>query len=54
LITIDGYYRGGALLDHKEKAEIAFDEAKKQGQTLKKSPDMGTVSRQIFQPHTAG
>lgn len=36
LITIDGYYRGGALIDHKEKADIAFDEAKKQGQTLKK------------------
>ena len=36
LITIDGYYRGGAMIDHKEKADIAFDEAKKQGQTLKK------------------
>jgi len=36
LITIDGYYRGGGLIDHKEKADIAFDEAKKQGQTLKK------------------
>ena len=36
LITIDGYYRGGTLIDHKEKADIAFDEAKKQGQTLKK------------------
>ena len=32
LITIDGYYRGGVLLDHKEKAEIALDEAKKMGQ----------------------
>ncbi len=27
LITMDGYYRGGTLLDHKEKADIAVREA---------------------------
>ena len=34
LITIDAYYRSGKLLDHKEKADIAFDEARKQGQNV--------------------
>ena len=33
LITMDAYHRGGQLLDHKEKADIAFDEAKKDGVT---------------------
>ena len=33
---MDAYYRGGQLLDHKEKADIAFDEAKKDGVTLEK------------------
>jgi len=36
LITIDGYYRGGKLMDHKIKANEACDEAAKQGQTVKK------------------
>jgi len=36
LITIDAYYRGGKLIDHKEKADIAVAEAAKEGQTLKK------------------
>ena len=36
LITMDGYYRGGELLDHKEKANIAFDEAAKEGVRLEK------------------
>src|SRR6516165_9864816 len=36
LITMDAYYRGGQLLDHKEKANIAFDEAKNDGVTLEK------------------
>jgi acetyl-CoA synthetase len=36
LITIDAYYRGGKLMSHKEKADTAFDEAKKEGQTLDK------------------
>jgi len=36
LITMDGYYRGGKLLDHKEKADEAFAAAKAEGQTLKK------------------
>src|SRR3974377_30607 len=36
LITMDAYHRGGQLLDHKEKADIAFDEAKKDGVTLEK------------------
>ncbi len=36
LITMDGYYRSGQLIDHKEKADIAVVEAKKQGQTVDK------------------
>ena len=36
LITIDSYYRGGQLLDHKEKADIAFEEAEKDGVRLEK------------------
>jgi acetyl-CoA synthetase len=36
LITMDAYHRGGQLLDHKEKADIAFDEAQKEGVTLEK------------------
>lgn len=36
LITIDGYYRGGKLLDHKANADIAVEWAKKEGQTVDK------------------
>lgn len=36
LITEDAYYRGGKLLDHKEKADIAVAEAAKEGQTVDK------------------
>ena len=36
LITIDGYYRSGAMTDHKEKADIAVETAKKEGQTIEK------------------
>jgi acetyl-CoA synthetase len=36
LITIDSYYRSGALLNHKEKADIAVEEAKKEGQVVDK------------------
>uniref|UniRef100_A0A7C4RT63 Acetate--CoA ligase n=1 Tax=Desulfatirhabdium butyrativorans TaxID=340467 RepID=A0A7C4RT63_9BACT len=36
LITMDAYYRGGHLLDHKEKADIAVAEALKEGQTVDK------------------
>jgi acetyl-CoA synthetase len=36
LITIDGYYRSGSLLDHKGKADIAVDGAKKLGHTVDK------------------
>jgi len=32
LITMDAYYRGGKLMDHKGKADIAFEEAKKRGE----------------------
>jgi acetyl-CoA synthetase len=31
LITMDAYYRSGTLLDHKEKADIAAEEAMKEG-----------------------
>lgn len=36
LITADAYYRGGTLIDHKEKADIAYDEALKEGQKIEK------------------
>jgi len=36
LITGDAYYRGGKLLDHKEKADIAVAEAAKEGQKVDK------------------
>jgi acetyl-CoA synthetase len=36
LITIDSYYRSGALLNHKEKADIAVEEARKEGQVVDK------------------
>ncbi len=36
LITMDSYYRSGKLLDHKEKADIAAEEAKKEGHRVDK------------------
>jgi acetyl-CoA synthetase len=36
LITADAYYRGGHLIDHKEKADIAYNEALKEGQKIEK------------------
>jgi acetyl-CoA synthetase len=36
LITIDGYYRNGKLLDHKEKSDIALKVAEDQGQAISK------------------
>ncbi|RZB31912.1 MAG: acetyl-CoA synthetase [Desulfobacteraceae bacterium Eth-SRB1] len=36
LITIDGYYRNGKLIDHKQNADIAVDLAKKAGQKVDK------------------
>ena len=36
LITMDGYYRGGNMIDHKVNADIAFEHAKKQGQKVDK------------------
>jgi acetyl-CoA synthetase len=36
LITMDAYYRGGALLDHKIKADEAVEEAARQGQEVDK------------------
>jgi acetyl-CoA synthetase len=36
LITMDAYYRGGTLLDHKEKADIACAEAAKDGVEVEK------------------
>lgn len=36
LITADSYYRAGTLIDHKEKADIAYNEALKEGQKIEK------------------
>ncbi len=34
LITMDAYWRGGKLIDHKEKADIAYTEAAGRGHTI--------------------
>jgi acetyl-CoA synthetase len=36
LITIDGYYRSGQLLDHKANADIALEAAEREGQSVDK------------------
>jgi len=36
LITVDGYYRCGKLIDHKKNSDIAVEVAKKEGQTVDK------------------
>ncbi|MFP3558843.1 acetate--CoA ligase [Paraburkholderia sp. SIMBA_049] len=36
LITMDTYFRAGKLIDHKEKADIAFDEAEGKGHRAEK------------------
>ena len=36
LITMDAYHRGGKLLDHKQKADVAVAEANKEGHTVEK------------------
>ncbi len=36
LITMDSYYRGGKLLDHKQKADIAAEQAESMGRKLDK------------------
>jgi acetyl-CoA synthetase len=36
LVTIDGYYRSGNMTDHKEKADLAVDTAKKEGHEIEK------------------
>jgi acetyl-CoA synthetase len=36
LITMDGYYRGGSMTDHKVKADEAVEEAQRQGQHVDK------------------
>ena len=36
LITMDGYYRSGDLLDHKVKADEAVEAARKEGQEVEK------------------
>ena len=36
LITIDGYYRSGTLIDHKANADVALEVAEEQGQSVDK------------------
>ncbi len=36
LITMDGYYRSGSLQDHKERADIACEDAAKEGHKVEK------------------
>jgi len=36
LIVMDGYYRSGSVIDHKEKADIAVDVAAQEGQKVEK------------------
>ncbi len=36
LISMDGYYRSGQLIDHKEKVDLAIEAAKQEGQGVEK------------------
>jgi acetyl-CoA synthetase len=36
LISMDGYYRSGQIIDHKEKVEVAVETAANEGQTVEK------------------
>lgn len=36
LVTMDSYYRSGQIIDHKEKADIALETAKQEGQEVDK------------------
>ena len=45
LVTMDGYYRGGKLLDHKANADIALTEAAKDGYAAAFSIERRPVAR---------
>ena len=45
LITMDAYYRGGKLLDHKEKADTAVELAAQDGQKVDKSSRVCNFNR---------
>jgi acyl-coenzyme A synthetase/AMP-(fatty) acid ligase len=36
LISMDGYYRSGQVVDHKEKVDQPVEEAQKEGQAVEK------------------
>ena len=54
LITADSYYRAGNLIDHKEKADIAYDEALKEGQKIEKVFIFETIPWEIFRKDRSG
>ena len=47
LITMDAYYRGGSLIDHKEKADTAVADAAKEGRKVKKVLDGSAILANI-------
>jgi acetyl-CoA synthetase len=49
LVTMDAYYRGGELLNHKEKADIAFDEAEKERGKAREGAGVAEVPRPVFE-----
>ena len=53
LITMDSYWRGGTLLDHKANADIAVDLAAKDGQKVDTVPGVAALPWQILRrdPH---
>jgi len=51
LITMDAYYRGGQLIDHKEKADIAVAEAAKEDQQVNKVSYGNAILASIPQKH---
>ena len=54
LITMDAYYRGGQLLDHKEKADIAFNEAQKGGREAREGARVAEVPGPLFEQNAIG
>jgi acetyl-CoA synthetase len=51
---MDAYYRGGQLLDHREKADIAVSEAEKEGMRVEKILVWQRHPRHVFQPNAIG
>src|SRR5271157_3160440 len=51
LITMDGYYRNGKLIDHKAASEISLDIAKQEGQVVERSWSGGVTQARMRPLH---